>query len=229
MSVNERVACGPVRNKRRYTGLNLNSTRPTLTWSPGRIEKGESRISGVRVRDACMTGEAVRRSTTASRSLLSPSDSGRYLVLTGRPRAVRPAMHNSLTASLWQRFEGCSHWTRGLPTLLLFTTKAEPYSPHPTDMSVVRWNIRIHDYALLTCIAGSNNPIHIFILINWQVYSYILFIQIRWTCILLYLQWQLRLRVECIFCSCKLIKTPPMTKKIGLCYQIIVMHSNMVH
>ena len=36
--------CGPVRNYRRYTGLNLNSTRPPLPWSPSHIEKGETML-----------------------------------------------------------------------------------------------------------------------------------------------------------------------------------------
>ena len=37
----EQAVRGSARNKRRYTGLNLNSTKPTKTWSPSHIEKGE--------------------------------------------------------------------------------------------------------------------------------------------------------------------------------------------
>ena len=40
----ERAARGPAWNLRRYTGLNLNSTRPPLTWSPSHIEKGETML-----------------------------------------------------------------------------------------------------------------------------------------------------------------------------------------
>ena len=66
----ERAARGPERNKRRYTGFNLNSTKPPLMWSPRHISEVRNRdislktprmISVVRTRDACMTGEAVRR------------------------------------------------------------------------------------------------------------------------------------------------------------------------
>ena len=54
--VEERAADSAVQSKRQYTGLNLNST--LLTRSPNQIERGEtSRINGVRVRHACMTGE----------------------------------------------------------------------------------------------------------------------------------------------------------------------------
>ena len=38
------IVWGPARNHRRYTGLNLNSTRPPLTWSPSYIEKGETML-----------------------------------------------------------------------------------------------------------------------------------------------------------------------------------------
>ena len=36
--------CHPARNCRRYTGFNLNSTRPPLTGSPSHVKKGETRI-----------------------------------------------------------------------------------------------------------------------------------------------------------------------------------------
>ena len=35
-------SAGPARNKRRYTGLNLNLTQPPLTWSPSHVEKAET-------------------------------------------------------------------------------------------------------------------------------------------------------------------------------------------
>ena len=58
--------------------FNLNSTRPPLTWSPSHIEMGEqgylsensTQDRGDSNPDACMTFEAVRRSTIAPRPLL---------------------------------------------------------------------------------------------------------------------------------------------------------------
>ena len=40
----ERATRSPARNYRRYTGLNLNSTTPPVTWSPNHIEKGETML-----------------------------------------------------------------------------------------------------------------------------------------------------------------------------------------
>ena len=59
----------------KHNGFNLYSTMPPFTWSPSHIEKGEIMQSllnfcRVRTRGACMTSEAVRRSTKASRPLL---------------------------------------------------------------------------------------------------------------------------------------------------------------
>ena len=64
INLQERAARGPVSN----TGFNLNSTRLPLTWWPSHIEKlgyfsEKRRISGVRTRDACMTGVVVRQLT----------------------------------------------------------------------------------------------------------------------------------------------------------------------
>ena len=40
----ESATRGPVRRARRHTGINLNSTRPSSTWSPSHIERRETRI-----------------------------------------------------------------------------------------------------------------------------------------------------------------------------------------
>ena len=61
-----------------YTGLNLNPIRPPLTGSPRNNALKTHGNSGLLNRDACMAGEAVRRSShcSTSPSLINPSSAG---------------------------------------------------------------------------------------------------------------------------------------------------------